>query len=272
MKDKIVAWLTQFQDDDLIECALSALEHLLILDRTRITNSIRQFVHTQPEFGRAIICGLGSLKDSSSVVSYYAADLGAGYEAMSVQELAADHSGRPIVFCDDFLGSGGQVSGILSGWMGDGAENTLGEKRLPLFEGQKREVLQRRIGFTFAAAWQEGIDALDVTIKKYDLNATVHAGLLGDEIPLAFKNCKLHSDQRAVDRFHAKCAEVGKALLVSNAVDPAKAEERSLGYGNRAMLLATPYNVPTQTLTCLWLAGEYDGVRWEPLLPRRKKT
>jgi hypothetical protein len=42
-------------------------------------------------------------------------------------------------------------------------------------------------------------------------------------------------------------------------------------YGNRAMLLVSGYNVPTQVLTCLWQDGMVDGVHWQSLLRRRKK-
>jgi deoxynucleoside triphosphate triphosphohydrolase SAMHD1 len=51
-----------------------------------------------------------------------------------------------------------------------------------------------------------------------------------------------------------------------------KASERCLGYGNRAMLLASPFNVPTQTLTVFWAAGNVRGVQWDPLMARRKKV
>jgi deoxynucleoside triphosphate triphosphohydrolase SAMHD1 len=37
------------------------------------------------------------------------------------------------------------------------------------------------------------------------------------------------------------------------------------------MLLVTPFNTPTQTLTVLWMEGEVDGLPWKPLFPRRKK-
>ena len=51
-----------------------------------------------------------------------------------------------------------------------------------------------------------------------------------------------------------------------------RAADRSFGYGNRAMLVAFPYNVPSQTLTCIWKQGVVNGAEWFPLIARRKKT
>ena len=38
------------------------------------------------------------------------------------------------------------------------------------------------------------------------------------------------------------------------------------------MLLGSPFNIPTQTLTLLWGGGKVDGIPWEPLMRRRKKV
>ncbi|WP_443627165.1 phosphoribosyltransferase-like protein [Bradyrhizobium ivorense] len=48
--------------------------------------------------------------------------------------------------------------------------------------------------------------------------------------------------------------------------------QRALGYGNRAMLLASPFNVPAQSLTLIWARGHVDGAEWTPLMLRRKKV
>ncbi len=46
---------------------------------------------------------------------------------------------------------------------------------------------------------------------------------------------------------------------------------RALGYGNDAFLVLFGYNTPTQTLTCIWKDGMYEGVPWMALFPRRPK-
>jgi len=46
------------------------------------------------------------------------------------------------------------------------------------------------------------------------------------------------------------------------------ARARLLGYGNRGLLLASTYNTPAATLSCLWKENR-PAVEWTPLLPRR---
>jgi len=65
--------------------------------------------------------------------------------------------------------------------------------------------------------------------------------------------------------------DIGRQLMSDPSYDATKADERLLGYGNRANLVIFPYNTPTQTLTCIWASGQYNGAEWVPLFPRRKK-
>ena len=72
--------------------------------------------------------------------------------------------------------------------------------------------------------------------------------------------------------FLALCSKIGEELMTSPDLDKVKAQERSLGYGNKANLVLFPHNTPAQTLTCIWASGEYNGAPWVPLFPRRKKV
>ena len=74
-----------------------------------------------------------------------------------------------------------------------------------------------------------------------------------------------------------RCADIGRQIVLSQATGESvqqaqgKTAERALGYGNRGMLLGTPFNVPSQTMTLVWGNGIVDGLPWEPLMRRRKK-
>jgi len=86
---------------------------------------------------------------------------------------------------------------------------------------------------------------------------------------------------RQVTEFLSICAEAGEQMLRSNkpkwaAEDPSKYEDRRLGYGNSAKLHITQNNIPTSTLTCLWLDGEVRIadriIQWQPVFRRREKS
>jgi hypothetical protein len=105
--------------------------------------------------------------------------------------------------------------------------------------------------------------------------------LLGEQdIPFANQQIFAGLPAQQVDDFLARCSEIGKQLIDSTAEQKRgetddqflkRKGNRRLGYGNRAMLLASPFNVPTQTLTMIWASGKVDGTEWLPLMPRRKK-
>jgi hypothetical protein len=46
---------------------------------------------------------------------------------------------------------------------------------------------------------------------------------------------------------------------------------RALGYGGDAQMVVLSYNTPTGTVTALWEHGEYQGLPWKPLFPRRNR-
>ena len=46
-------------------------------------------------------------------------------------------------------------------------------------------------------------------------------------------------------------------------------ERDALGYGGRASLVITPYNVPSHALTAIWCPGVFDKQPWVPLVLRR---
>ncbi|WP_456798169.1 phosphoribosyltransferase-like protein [Bradyrhizobium sp. USDA 4473] len=103
------------------------------------------------------------------------------------------------------------------------------------------------------------------------LKASIYAHLGEDKIPFAFDQPLEGMDAEGTQSFRAKCLDIGRKILLSNGKLEEVANERALGYGNRAMLMLSSYNVPTQVLTCLWREGDYNGAEWYPLLRRRRK-
>jgi hypothetical protein len=135
-----------------------------------------------------------------------------------------------------------------------------------------REFLRSRpVAFVFIAGWDEGLDLLRASAKAVGLDATVFAHLTDKDIPFAFDGVLTDQDPTAVKAFQETAKAVGESLLAFHKKEPAKIRSRALGYGNRAMLLASRLNVPSQTLTCLWMDGKHDNVDWHALIRRRRK-
>jgi deoxynucleoside triphosphate triphosphohydrolase SAMHD1 len=272
--ERVRQWLAQFRSDDHISCALDMIESVRVLGRTDLTSALNAFVTANPKFKGATIAPIGTLKDSSAVQAYFAQDLRDIFpHTMTVEDACSARASAPIVFVDDFIGSGGQVSDILGNWFEDSeiARPDLAEQRLPFSKDQQEYLRSRPVGFVFSAGWEDGRSALMKACQKLGIDATIHIGMTEDKIPFAFENCGFGVSDELKEAFKVRCAEIGEQLM-SGGASEAKSKTRALGYGNRSMLLVSGYNVPTQVLTCLWKAGTVDGIDWHPLLNRRTKV
>ncbi|WP_162561425.1 phosphoribosyltransferase-like protein [Methylobacterium terrae] len=272
MRDRILDWLKQFRHDESIERALSMLESLKILSREDNFEALRTFIDKYPQFKGATIIPLGDLKDSGTVQAYISRDLESVFPRTLTVEQAAERGGdEPLVFIDDLIGSGGQASDLIGSWFDNEQlkQEQLGENRLP-FNAREQDFLKSRpVAFVFLTGWTDGRRRLQEAADAVGMNAVVYVHIDEGKLPFAFKNIEDGSPQA---RFRDQCRQIGAALLESNGKDAGKQRDRALGYGNRAMLLATRLNVPTQTLTCIWMDGRYNGVDWHALIRRRKKN
>ncbi len=271
---RVEHWLSQFRGDEFIECAMALLESLRILGREDTRRALASFAEQNPQFQGATISVLGGYKDSSAIQAYLSRDLEEIFpRTATVEEACSRGYDAPIVFLDDFIGSGGQATDIVGTWfeMPELTQPGLQEKRLPFRKEEQRYLRDRPVGFAFLAGWDDGVGALRTAAQTAGLDATVYTEICEDNIPFAFENCLNGFDREVVIRFRDKCREVGEELLRNEGKAEDKVQSRALGYGNRAMLLASRYNVPTQSLTCLWKSGKVGGIDWHALLSRREK-
>ena len=279
-RERIERWLRQFEDEDHVDCALRLLPKIKMLTRNDTVRAVRSFVNSNPKFQGGIVVPFGDARDSSAIQTYFSGDVEGTHvsKLMTLQEAASSNSATPIIFVDDFLGSGGQTRDILAKGFGiPSLAARLGEQR-SLFGSDVQHFLKTvKVGFVFTAAWSKGLESLRSVAKKLEINATVFAHLTDPDLPFAFDCCFEGVDSAKVESFRTKCQEIGRALAEQmsrgkGSSASKKASERALGYGNRGMLLTSPFNVPTQTLTAIWGTGFVNGAQWEPLMARRKKT
>ena len=274
-------WLRQFDDEAYIQCALRLLPEIKMLDRNDFYRALEAFLTTYDKFKGAWVVPFGATKDSGSILAYFAGDAiekGLISNLGSLEDYAAKGDGRPIIMVDDFAGSGGQACDVLARWFGrERPGRNLGEKRERLPEAQLKALQSTPVAFLFVAGWNQGLEAIQRICSQLGLTATVFAWLTDRDLPFAADILAKGAITAEVSKaFMARCAEIGRQLVKSKPrpkpLSPEVIEERLLGYGNRGMLLVTPFNTPTHTLTVLWEDGEVDGQPWKPLFPRRKKT
>ena len=273
---KVIDWLKQFSQDANIESALGLLEQIRLIGRSEINEALRIFVERRSGFRNAVICPFGAEKDSGVIAGYFANDTiqRLGLRLMGLRDaLVRESPRRPIIVVDDFIGSGGQAVTILESWFGRRPSSNLGEERdITLSEGERAALRNRILGFVLAAGWTDGVRKLRALSNTLDLRTEMYAHIADGHLPNAFSGGVFGPSGRRRD-FQEECARIGRGVLTDKAESHGRdwAKERALGYGNRGLLIVFPYNVPTQTLTCLWKSGEVRGTPWFPLLRRREK-
>lgn len=274
-------WLRQFDDDSHVSCAIRLLTKVEMLDRDDLFEALTTFLEEHPDFKGAWVTPFGQAKDSGSVQAYFAGDArtaGLVSELGSLEHYVTRGAGRPIIFVDDLTGSGNQACDVLAAMMGRDDLRRLDEDRERLPKEQADAMCAVPVAFLFVAGWNSGLEEMHELFPKLGLNATVFASRKDEQLPFA-SEVLTHgggTTPEAASSFLARCEDIGRQLVMSQPRDRPleanKIEERLLGYGNRGMLLVTPFNTPTQTLTALWMDGMVDGQPWRALFPRRKKT
>lgn len=265
-RGRIEAFLKQFETSDRIDQALKMLENLKVVGRDDFTSALAAFLAAHPEFEGASLCSLGAPKDSSALIENLAVDQ--NYELpvhlKSLNEALAEN--KPVIFMDDFVGTGKQASNIVRSWMGLAGHDDLGEMREALGELQQKQLKECESAFVFVAGLEpDSASSLTSALSELGLDTVVFANLEPDQLPTL-------NSTVGDSAFEAHCKEVGERIHQNSDEEQRTADwiaERVLGYGNRGLLVSSPFNTPTAALTLLW--GGDDPTVWEPLLPRRKK-
>ena len=273
LRDATYRWLQQFETDNDIECALTMLECFKVVDRDMTTAAFTALFKDHPAFEGAYAVSFGDPKDGGVIQGYFAADHAKVVKVVTLDQWVNESDDRPLIFVDDCCGSGSQVCDVLAAWFErEDLREPLGEERSALSKRIQARLLKTKIAFLFITAWDIGVNKIRDHLPKLNLNAIVFPYLSDTSIPFV-EEALLAKGKRQpdVDAFITRCEAIGVEILESNQVLPDKIATRKFGYGNRGMLLATLVNVPTQTTTLIWESGKVGGVRWEALLPRRKK-
>jgi HD superfamily phosphohydrolase len=282
LQQVIYNWLHQFETDEHLDCAIKLIEGLSILTRQETMDALQAFFATHSEFKGATFIPFGNVKDGSVLQGYFAeGEKGKGSvgKVSTLEEWARAGDGSPVVFMDDFTGSGSQAKDILAAGFRreDLRKRELKETRDAWPQQHCEQLLSTPVAFLFVAAWDDGLTVIKEVAREIGLQATVFAHRQGNQIPYARAFLTSAGIKPAqVDAFLERCRSIGEELVRNEPRETPRTEEEAkelaLGYGNRGMLLSTLFNVPTQTLTLIWMSGKVDGGRWNALLPRRKKS
>lgn len=272
------------------------------------------------ELSNFYLCPLGNITESSFRIITNHNENHPPYLFIDINELlrrVQDDEKAIIVFLDDILQSGGQLNSIFKKYLGiklkDGETKDEYENRVEIeTEALKNVFKTRKILLFFYLTFHEGQSKIIKELKD-NLGLDIEI-LVGNDIKLSEKgffgtsndithiegdSTKTFSDGalkgkhfKDVTQTYRLIKEVGYELLkadrIKKEVDKKPDDKwsesdylsRALGYGNGSKLFLGQQNVPTSTITALWLPTpdnenkitvQGKEVAWKPLFYRKTK-
>lgn len=267
--EQVFQFVRQFGRNDLVDVALTTLENVAVIGRQEARSAVQSFLDRHPEFHGGSYCTLGEAKDSSALLTYYVGDVAEEYDLTQLGLAEALLSDHPVIFVDDFVGTGTQVANIFQHWLGQGPARDLGEVRPTLSADLQERLRSRRIALIFVAGMEEGRRTLEDFFTRINMDVCIQVHRPEAELPFLSRLGIEPGQLRDFEQFcRDRAREVLPTLWAKNR-DSTWVEDRLLGYGNHGLLLTSTFNTPTATLTCLWARS--SSAEWTPLLPRRTK-
>ncbi len=266
-RSQVLAYVRQFAEGGggVVDAALDALAQIRVIDRDTVVSSLKAFLESDERFRGASISPLGSVKDSSSVLTYFVGDLAQEYD-LHIRPLDQALAYRePVILVDDFIGTGRQAVDILQAYLGAERDQGLDEERDELPELVREQLQNRPVAFVFATGTEVGRDHLAEKATGLGIEATVYVH--ATDVPTLDSVLNGHEHREAFIEFARMKGYELTANLNGIDRDEAWRADKSLGYGDRGFLLTSAFNTPTAAATILWA----DGDSWTSLLPRRTK-
>jgi deoxynucleoside triphosphate triphosphohydrolase SAMHD1 len=262
---------------------VGVLNHLTLIDRSLIKQSLLRIIDQHVGTHKTFVTGL--TPDSGNEVRMI-------LEQESKSELASKNAeieksvhvalekmgdADCLVLCDDNISSGSQSECQLRQWGAIPIEQWPEAHRTEVNIDQARlrpEHLDklRRVKVLIGVCVGNPDSTVQVSETARSLGLTafkgVFVGTSGVGRAPSMSNelesflAKIGCDLRAYFKFNKSADDLPSAHR-------ADCERDALGYGGARNVLATYLNVPTSTITCLWLPGMANGHPWMPLLMRR---
>lgn len=274
----------------LLDGILKMLRKALFINRKSFDDTIRKlFVEVRNNSEKVHICPLGGIKDSAKHMTYYLNDLENEISSMNVSSSLQDAlrenlQSEAIMFFDDGAYSGKQVISIFQEYMGIPAEKrTTQESHVDALAIEEQELLKKKkIIIVYICFNKHNEENILKELKKLGIESV--------EIKFGFDMTKkifadvseVFTDVKQKEIVQKYVSEIGREILNTAKRDACgelkehwtsdRIENSKLGYNDAQQLVILKSNVPTYTITPIWLSGgKYKGNEWKPLFDRTDK-
>jgi deoxynucleoside triphosphate triphosphohydrolase SAMHD1 len=271
---RITSYVTQFPSD-LHEVTIHWLEQLEMIEESDLESALSEALAIDPDTAhKTFVVPFGGLGDSAVHLVYPIRE-GVAKERIRLLDDATVADAKRIVFFDDNVNTGKQVINVFAQWLDVKlpANVDLREAHVwPLSPQSQARLRSIPIVLVFAVG-TEGADRAVETLFTEHLNMTNVQVRIGKQL-LARRKVFSGPDAPFQDERRIELrnfvTQKGVELLQARGKTREEADRRCLGYGGAEAMVLFPYNVPTMTVTCLWLGGDGES-NWLPLIERRRR-
>jgi HD superfamily phosphohydrolase len=260
--------------------ALRFLQHMQYIADEVLISAIKSVVKQLELANRIALVPLGSMTDSAGHLLYYLRDVRSA-QVMGEYQLTdslVSHAAH-IVFFDDNINSGHQTLNIFADWFGVKLPPELDLKEdhvQSLSEDAKERLRGIPITLVYAVGTEgAGEKVRELLAKHCNMNPSlisVHLERVLYTADRIFSSTESRFQDPKRNELRNFLKKVGAELLQSEGKNAEKAAGRALGYGGAEAMVVFRHNVPTMTITPLWLRGRLQkGDEWVPLVERNRR-
>ncbi|ANO48866.1 hypothetical protein B0A78_08885 [Flavobacterium columnare NBRC 100251 = ATCC 23463] len=278
--NRVIYFLTQFENSQQIEIIIRLLSNLQFLDSSKITHLLKKaYEKIEPELlEKPLISSLGGIQDSSAVVCYQLLKqlfdseentLNSIVDINSLGKYIEENETSVIILFDDNITSGTQLYDFFTELI-KGKDKSEFFKN-PITPKQYEIIKQIPIRICYAIQLSEkSNEIIDKIRKDFSLDIKIHVGKVDYDNYLEYGSNIMHSEEE--EKFSKKfIKEISTFLYEDKKWSTETVYSRVLGYGNLGKLTVFYYNVPKSLIPIFWKFGFYKNKPWFPLFPETQE-
>lgn len=277
----VEAWLSQFPDADLRDSALCLLEHLTYVEPADMRAAVQKHIERAPDLQNAIwmpITKRGEHVKSAHQLMINLRTLGLKFSPLHDLTAEKIKAAGQMVFVDDSLNAGVQVSCLLLSWFGNTADCLHASDADPtgrLPDDVIEALRSVPVSFCYFSTHPLGEERLRATCASIGLRIGgiyKWADAAEPRLNLDGLRCASPASRKRLIKFLQQQGE----LLLTPKMEAGKGgwsqdrvQASALGYSGLGLTLAYPHSISASAPVALWEMADGPDDYWIPLFPRK---
>ncbi len=278
--NRIIYFLTQFENSQQIEIIIRLLNNIQFLDSSKITHLLKKaYQKIEPELlEKPLISSLGGIQDSSAVVCYQLLKqlfdseedtLNSIIDINSLGKHIEENKTSVIVLFDDNITSGTQLYDFFTELIKGKDKPEFFKNTITPEQYELLKLIPIRICYAIQLS-EKSNEIIDKIRRDFSLDLKIQVEKIDYDNYLEYGSNIMYNEEEEI--FSKKfIKEISTALYEDKKWSTETVYSRVLGYGNLGKLTVFYYNVPKSLIPIFWKFGYYKNKPWFPLFPETQE-